>query len=58
MVAAWRWPGCTGFAGRWRVAGGTAFLRLIRSIVAPLIFGTLVAGIAGAGSVRAMAESA
>jgi len=33
---------------------GTAFLRLIRSIVAPLIFGTLVAGIAGAGSVRAM----
>jgi len=33
---------------------GSAFLRLIRSIVAPLIFGTLVAGIAGAGSVRAM----
>jgi proton glutamate symport protein len=32
----------------------TAFLRLIRSIVAPLIFSTLVAGIAGAGSVRAM----
>lgn len=32
----------------------TAFLRLIRSIVAPLIFATLVAGIAGAGSVRAM----
>jgi proton glutamate symport protein len=30
------------------------FLRLIRSIVAPLIFATLVAGIAGAGSVRAM----
>jgi len=33
---------------------GTAFLRLIRSIVAPLIFATLVAGIAGAGSVKAM----
>src|SRR5581483_6716456 len=28
------------------------FLRLIRSIVAPLIFGTLVAGIAGTGSVK------
>ncbi|MBI1898899.1 MAG: cation:dicarboxylase symporter family transporter [Acidobacteria bacterium] len=30
------------------------FLRLIKSIIAPLLFGTLVAGIAGAGSVRAM----
>lgn len=30
------------------------FLRLIKSIVAPLLFGTLVAGIAGAGSVKAM----
>jgi len=30
------------------------FLRLIRSIVAPLIFGTLVAGIAGTGSVKVM----
>lgn len=30
------------------------FLRLIKSIVAPLVFGTLVAGIAGAGSVKAM----
>lgn len=44
-----------GFAGSVAVSlVGTAFLRLIRSIVAPLIFGTLVAGIAGAGSVRAM----
>ncbi|MGA3027669.1 MAG: dicarboxylate/amino acid:cation symporter [Bryobacteraceae bacterium] len=44
-----------GFAGTVAVSlVGTAFLRLIRSIVAPLIFGTLVAGIAGAGSVRAM----
>jgi proton glutamate symport protein len=44
-----------GFAGTAAVSlVGTAFLRLIRSIVAPLIFGTLVAGIAGAGSVRAM----
>jgi proton glutamate symport protein len=30
------------------------FLRLIKSIVAPLIFGTLVYGIAGAGSLKAM----
>jgi len=44
-----------GFAGTVGMSlAGTAFLRLIRSIVAPLIFGTLVAGIAGAGSVRAM----
>jgi proton glutamate symport protein len=30
------------------------FLRLIRSIIAPLIFGTLVAGIAGAGDLKRM----
>ncbi|MGH7247755.1 MAG: dicarboxylate/amino acid:cation symporter, partial [Pseudomonadota bacterium] len=30
------------------------FLRLIKSIVAPLLFGTLVYGIAGAGSVKTM----
>jgi proton glutamate symport protein len=30
------------------------FLRLIKSIIAPLLFGTLVYGIAGTGSVRAM----
>ncbi|MDQ6708864.1 MAG: cation:dicarboxylase symporter family transporter, partial [Acidobacteriota bacterium] len=30
------------------------FLRLIRSIIAPLIFGTLVYGIAGAGDIRQM----
>ena len=30
------------------------FLRLIRSIVAPLLFGTLVYGIAGTGSMKAM----
>jgi proton glutamate symport protein len=45
-------PGFAGTVGMSLV--GAAFLRLIRSIVAPLIFGTLVAGIAGAGSVRAM----
>ncbi|HEY3738847.1 MAG TPA: cation:dicarboxylase symporter family transporter [Bryobacteraceae bacterium] len=30
------------------------FLRLIKSIIAPLIFGTLVHGIAGAGDIKAM----
>jgi proton glutamate symport protein len=30
------------------------FLRLIKSVIAPLIFGTLVYGIAGGGSLRAM----
>jgi proton glutamate symport protein len=33
---------------------GAIFLRLIRSIVAPLVFGTLVSGIAGTGSVKTM----
>ena len=33
---------------------GTIFLRLIRSIIAPLLFGTLVSGIAGAGNIRTM----
>jgi proton glutamate symport protein len=33
---------------------GTVFLRLIRSIVAPLIFATLVAGIAGSGDLKGM----
>src|SRR5665213_2229841 len=33
---------------------GSIFLRLIQSIVAPLLFGTLVSGIAGAGSVKTM----
>ncbi len=33
---------------------GTIFLRLIKSIIAPLLFGTLVAGIAGTASVKTM----
>jgi hypothetical protein len=32
----------------------TIFLRLIKSIVAPLLFGTLVYGIAGTGDLKAM----
>ena len=33
---------------------GTIFLRMIRAIIAPLLFGTLVVGIAGAGSMKTM----
>jgi proton glutamate symport protein len=33
---------------------GSVFLRLIRSIIAPLLFGTLVSGIAATGSVKTM----
>ena len=33
---------------------GTIFLRLIKSIIAPLLFATLVVGIAGAGSIQTM----
>ena len=33
---------------------GTIFLRLIKSIIAPLLFGTLVAGIAGTGNLKTM----
>jgi len=33
---------------------GTVFLRLIKSIIAPLIFATLVVGIAGTGSIKTM----
>jgi proton glutamate symport protein len=33
---------------------GTVFLRLIKSIIAPLLFGTLVVGIAGTGNVKTM----
>ncbi len=33
---------------------GVVFLRLIRSIIAPLLFGTLVSGIAGTGNIKTM----
>jgi len=33
---------------------GTIFLRLIKSIIAPLLFGTLVCGVAGTGNVKTM----
>jgi proton glutamate symport protein len=38
----------------WVAAIANVFLRLIASIIAPLIFGMLVAGIAGTGSVKTM----
>src|ERR1700738_4316866 len=38
----------------WMAAIANVFLRLIKSIIAPLIFGTLVYGIASTGSVKTM----
>jgi len=38
----------------WMAALANVFLRLIKSIIAPLIFGTLVYGIAGTGSIKTM----
>ncbi len=38
----------------WMAGLANVFLRLIKSIIAPLIFGALVAGIAGTGSVKTM----
>jgi proton glutamate symport protein len=38
----------------WMAALSNVFLRLIKSIIAPLIFATLVYGIAGTGSVKTM----
>src|SRR5437016_6418218 len=38
----------------WMGALSNVFLRLIKSIIAPLIFATLVYGIAGTGSVKTM----
>jgi proton glutamate symport protein len=41
-------------AGRNLAFLGSIFLRLIKSIIAPLLFATLVVGIAGSGSAKAM----
>ncbi len=38
----------------WMSLLATVFLRLIRSIIAPLLFGSLVAGLAGGGSLKTM----
>jgi proton glutamate symport protein len=62
-LTAWIFLGMAAGAGLGILAPGVArqlgflstiFLRLIRSIIAPLIFGTLVYGIAGSGDVRRM----
>jgi proton glutamate symport protein len=62
-LTAWIFLGMAAGAGLGILAPGlarqlgflsTIFLRLIRSIIAPLIFGTLVYGIAGSGDVRRM----
>lgn len=62
-LTAWIFVGMAAGVALGIVAPGTAkqlgpvsgvFLRLIRSIVAPLIFGTLVAGMAGGGDLKRM----
>jgi proton glutamate symport protein len=50
MVIGLLWPG----VGLQMKIFANIFLRLIKSIVAPLLFGTLVYGIAGTGDVKAM----
>ena len=42
-------PGTTGFHATSLQVGSSIFLRLIKSLIAPLLFGTLVVGIAGHG---------
>jgi proton glutamate symport protein len=44
------WPGMATQLG----PASTIFLRLIKSIIAPLLFGTLVVGIAGGGDIKQM----
>jgi proton glutamate symport protein len=46
----WLWPS----AGEACAPGAEIFLRLIKSIIAPLVFATLVVGIAGTGSAHAV----
>ena len=50
LAVGFLWPG----VGRELQPLATIFLRLIKSIVAPLLFGTLVYGIAGTGDIKAM----
>jgi len=52
VALGWLYPD-VGKSG-WVAAIANVFLRLIKSIVAPLIFGMLVYGIAGTGSIKAM----
>ena len=52
MALGWLYPDVG--KSEWMAAIANVFLRLIKSIVAPLIFGMLVYGIAGTGSIKAM----
>jgi proton glutamate symport protein len=45
-------PGATGFRASDLAVVSTLFLRMVKSLIAPLVFATLVAGIAGHGSQR------
>jgi len=45
-------PGATGFRASDLAVVSTLFLRMVRSLIAPLVFATLVVGIAGHGSHR------
>ena len=52
IAAGWMFPevpGATGFAATRLEVFSTIFLRLIKSLIAPLLFGTLVVGVAGHG---------
>ena len=52
IAAGWAFPAVasnTGFRATSLEIGSTIFLRLIKSLIAPLLFGTLVVGIAGHG---------
>src|SRR5688572_2618516 len=50
VLIGWLWPSI----GMACAPGAEIFLRLIKSIIAPLVFATLVVGIAGAGSGHAV----
>ena len=50
----WRWASSRPDSPNSSGLVSTIFLRLIRSIIAPLLFGTLVAGIAGGGDIKHM----
>jgi proton glutamate symport protein len=50
ILIGWQFPE----AGKMMAAGATIFLHLIKTIIAPLIFATLVVGIAGSGSAHAV----
>src|SRR5215470_6878325 len=50
VLVGWQFPAL----GVSLAPGGEIFLRLIKTIIAPLVFATLVVGIAGAGSLHSV----